>query len=141
MIDSKIKSIKELTNGLLHYADTFSFVLRQDREVSEEAKMLISDLSIFLKDEKDIQEWPGTKLLFGQVTIYMYHLNQESVFVLSHYSDNLHKWVQPELPEDLVFYKENQPVFVSITHEKEAYFSLDDEAIELLTKQGLSIKH
>ncbi len=139
MIDTKINSIKKLANGLLKYADTFSFVLREENEISEQAKTLISDLSIFLIDEKEVQEWQGTRLLLGQARLFTFYLNPESAFILCRSNDNLYEWVQPNLPEDLVFYKDNQPVFVSITHENDAYFQLDDDAIDLLNKQGLLI--
>ena len=138
-INTKINSIRILTNNLLNYADTFSFVLREEIEISEQAKTLISDLSTYLIDEKEVQEWPGTKLLIGQAKLYIYHFNQESAFVLCRFNHNLYKWIQPELPEDLIFYKENLPVFISITHEEDAYFELDDNGFEFLSSQGLFI--
>ena len=139
MIDAKINSIKELTTGLLKYADTFSFVLREENGISENAKVIISDLSIFLIEEKEVDEWPGTKLLLDQAKMFTFYLNPESAFILSKHNDNLHEWVQPNLPEDLVFYRDNQAVFVSITHENDAYFELDENAIDFLSKQGLLI--
>jgi hypothetical protein len=47
--------------------------------------------------------------------------------------------LQPKLPEDIVFYKNDYPVFVSITHEKEAYFEVSDDDINLLEMKGFKI--
>ena len=123
--------------GLLNYADSFSFVIREENEISQNVKNLISDLSIFLIEEKEVQEWPGTKLLLGNAKIYRFNLSSESAFILHKYDNCLYNWVQPELPEDLVFYKEQQPVFTSITHENDAYFELDKDGINTLIISGL----
>jgi hypothetical protein len=136
-INTKINSISTLTNYFFNYADTFSFVLREDIEISEHLKTLISDLSSYLIDIKEVKEWPGTKLLIGKANLYIYHFNQESAFVLCRFNDNLYKWIHPESPEDLIFYKENLPVFISITHEEDAYFELDDNGFNFLTSKGL----
>lgn len=139
IIETRIDSIKELTAGLLNYADSFSFVVREDNEISQNVNNLISDLSIFLIEKKEVQEWPGTKLLLGFAKFYRFNLNAESAFILNVYENYLYKWVQPELPEDLIFYKQEQPVFISITHENDAYFELDIEGINIMNLHGLTI--
>ena len=138
-IEAKINSIKELTTGFLNYADSFSFVVREENEISKNVRNLIHDLSVFLIEEKEVQEWPGTKLLLGNAILYRFNLNPESAFILYRYENNLYNWLQPELPEDLVFYKGQQPVFTSITHENDAYFELDMEGINMLNLRGLTI--
>lgn len=126
LLDTKITSIKEITSALLNYADTFSFVVREGKDVSKEVIDLVESLKVYLIESKKVSEWAGTKLFWEQATLYTYYLNNESAFVLYTSEDNLFKWLLPYRPEDLVFYKNNKPFFVSITHEKDAYFELED---------------
>jgi hypothetical protein len=137
IIETKINSIIEIAEGILNFADNFSFVIREENDVSSNITKLISDLSTFLIEEKEVQEWPGTKLLTGKAKLYRYNLRSESASILHRTENNLFNWLQPELPEDLVFYKGQYPVFISVTHEKDAYFELDNDGINILKQRGL----
>ena len=86
----------------------------------------------YLIESKAVSEWPGTKLFWELATLYIYYLNNETAYLLYKSEDNLFKWLLPHLPEDLVFYKNNKPLFVSITHEKDAYFELEDDELRFL---------
>lgn len=125
-IDTKSTSLREITTGLLNYADTFSFVIREKENLSREAFDLIRMLEPFLIEVKEASEWPGTKIFWEQATLFKCHLNHESEYLLSTAEDNIFKWLQPYLPEDLVFYKCDLPVLVSITHERVAYFEVEN---------------
>ena len=126
-LGTKVTSIKEIACALLNYTETFSFVIREETDVSKEVNELLEDLKEYLIETKKVSEWPGTKLLWEQAALYTYHLNNESAYLLYKCEDYLFKWLLPQLPEDLVFYKKNRPFFVSITHEKEAYFELEND--------------
>lgn len=139
VINTKINSIKKLTEGLFDFADSFSFVLRDENLMSQQTHTLLNELSIYLIIETDVKEWPGTKLTLDNARLFKYYLNKETAFILSFYNDNLYNWLQPTLPEDIVFYKNDQPVFVSITHEKEAYFEVSQDDINLIEMKGFKI--
>ena len=124
-IDSKVNSIRAITSVLLDFTDTFSFVVRERMSLSKEAIELLESLQPYLVESKKTSEWAGTKLFCEQATLYTYNLNRETAYLLYTSEDNLFKWLLPHLPEDLVFYKNNRPFFISITHEKDAFFELD----------------
>ncbi len=137
LLDTKISSVREIASALLNYADTFSFVVREGKDVSKEAIELLESLKLYLIESKKVSEWPGTKLFWEQATLYIFHLNNETAYLLYTSENNLFKWLFPHLPEDLVFYKNNKPLFVSITHEKEAYFELEDSEEAFLRDRDL----
>ena len=61
---------------------------------------LISDLSTFLIEEKEVQEWPGTKLLTGKAKLYRYNLRSESASILHRTENNLFNWLQSVIGND-----------------------------------------
>ncbi|MDB5207268.1 MAG: hypothetical protein JWR72_2343 [Flavisolibacter sp.] len=127
VLDTGVTSLKEILLALLNYTDTFSFVIREDQHVSNEAMDLLEHLKVYLIETKKVSEWPGTNLLWGKVTLYLYYLNNESAYILYTTEVNLYKWLLPDKPEDLTFYRNDRPFFVSITHEKDAYFDVDND--------------
>ena len=90
----------------------------------------------YLVDYRLVLEWPGTKLLWEEdkAQLYTYYLNNETSFILYNCEDYLFNWIHPEKPEDLVFYKNDNPFFISITHERDAYFELRDEGEHSILK-------
>ena len=137
-IDTKINSIKKITTGLLNYSESFSFAIRDDIIItSHDINRLIHNLSNYQLEEKTVNKWPGTELLLGSAKLYFFSLTIESAAIISEYEDYLYKWIHPKLPEDLIFYREQRPVFVSITHENDAYFELNDDEIDIFSKRGL----
>lgn len=136
-LDAKINSVKEIASALLDYADTFSFAVREGKDISKEAVDLLEGLKPYLIESKKVTEWAGTKLFWEKATLNIYHLNSETAYLLYINENNVFKWLLPHLPEDLVFYKNNKPLFVSITHEKAAYFELDESDETFLRDRDL----
>jgi len=126
LLDAKVTSLKKISLALLNYTDTFSFVIREEQHISKEAIDIIEHLKSYLIETKKVSEWPGTNLLWGKVTLYSYYFNNESAYILYTTEDNLYKWLLPDRPEDLTFYKNDKPFFVSITHEKDAFFEVEE---------------
>ena len=124
--DSRISSIKELTGLLLNYTDSFSFIIREEEKVSKNVDDLLEALKDYHIKSSEVSEWPGTQLLWDKANIHFFHLNNISAHLLYSMEDNLFNWLHPDLPEDFIFYKDNKPVFISITHEKDAYFDLEN---------------
>jgi len=89
-------------------------------------------LSNYLIERKTVSKWPGTELLVNNyfpdnyADICRYAFNKETSSILCNSNENLFEWLEPNFPEDLTFYKNDRPIFVSITHEKDAYFEIDE---------------
>ena len=76
---------------------------------------------------KETSEWPGTRLLGETATAHQFAYTPELVSIMKRFSHRLFQWVQPELPEDLCLLQaENRPWLVSIAHERDAYFLLEE---------------
>lgn len=132
--ETKLMRFADLNTGLLKYATTFSFILREDLKVEGLTKTVLDDLSKYLIERKTVRKWPGTELLMGQAELFLYHFNFETAFILQNTENYIYGWVHPNLPEDIVFYKDDRPIFISITHEKDAYFELNQQDIDFFKK-------
>ncbi len=73
--------------------------------------------------------------MLDKAELFLFHYNSETALILSEFCDNLLGWMQPDLPEDLVFYKGGRPILISISHERSAYFSVDTEEEEYLKRK------
>jgi len=74
--------------------------------------------------------WPGTKLVDHKGRIYVSGLDVELARKMIQIEDKLFEWlnVQPKaLPEDLCLFKRDEklPVFISVTHERNAWVIAD----------------
>lgn len=58
-------------------------------------------------------------------------------------ANSLYEWVQPALPEDLIFYKDRQePMFVTISHEQDAFMVANkDEIINGALESPFAVAH
>lgn len=112
---------KKLLDKMLLDADSFSLVVRDTIQLDKSGRNFLDKLHSFLIEEKLVSKWPGTELLNGEVRMFRYKLNNQSKDVLLEVNGLL-AWLQPEFPEDLTFYKEGKPIFVSITHEKDYWY-------------------
>ena len=111
----------KLLREMLTNADSFSFVVRDGMGLNESGKKIIEDLKSHLIEATRSSEWPGTKLINHTALVSKYRLNEESIKSLSRVK-GLFDWMQPDLPEDLTFYKNDKPIFVSIAHEKDCWY-------------------
>jgi hypothetical protein len=114
-------SLKEILTVIQPVCDTFSFIVRDD--FTETINELIAELSEYEIKKVLVNEWPGTKLLLDEAWLLEYHLNHMTANIINKYSDNIFSWIEPHLPEDLVFYKKGLPILISITHEQDVFFS------------------
>jgi hypothetical protein len=113
----------ELLNELLRISNKFSFVIRSNYTISETEKNILSLFRRFLLLETEVKTWPGTILLYGKkARIYYYAFNQETFELLKEVSNDLYEWLHPEKPEDLCFYNNDEPIFASISHERDSFF-------------------
>lgn len=127
IIDVNQASLKKIAPALLNYADEFSFVVREGIQMDETAVVLIKGMEQFLVNVQRLSKWPGTTLLWDYAVLYTYRLNDLTADALCKFEDDLYSWLHPRMPEDLIFYKEKKAIFVSVTHEKEAYMNINNE--------------
>jgi hypothetical protein len=108
-------------------------VVRPTLPLNPEATELLSDLEPFMVSKKSLARWPGTELLDGVAEVYVFSLTSESTEKLKRATSRLYGWCQPYLPEDLcLLLREEEPWLVSISHEGDAYFTLDEEQLASL---------
>jgi predicted RNase H-like HicB family nuclease len=131
--DSNISgdNFSRLLDDMLQKADSFSFVVRYDIGSSAESIILIEQakqaLSAHLLKHKKTNEWLSTKVYGSKkkAEIFYYSVNKESIDIIRGYSTSLFDWGdaklrEPELPDDLTFYKnfqKNQPLLYGSGHE------------------------
>jgi len=119
----------------LQHCDRFTLVQRRECIIDESAKKVFSELSGHLRQERDVSEWPGTKLLDDTAILREYELSEASVAVLGRVVEGLYEWCQPGRPEDPVFWRvSGGPWLVTIAHESDAYFEMTSAEHEELVR-------
>ncbi|MEJ8553067.1 hypothetical protein [Tepidibacter sp. Z1-5] len=111
----------------------FILVVVPEIELNTNGAKVLDRLKPYLKEKKKGYEWPGTQRFEDgdPVTIYHYSLNEHSINILLQSADSLYSWVQPNLPEDLCFIKEDGSVWVyTSSHEEMSW--VEDESDEEL---------
>jgi hypothetical protein len=118
-----------------NYCTKFLFVVRNDFKNTDNINEVIN---IFNDDLDEISEsniWPGTILLDDVAAIYKYSFTEKSLLKLQSISNSFDNWRYPIFPEDLCFISQIGVEFlVTITHEHDAYFDLNDIEFEKINK-------
>lgn len=137
MIERNIKGkrYKQLVDILSKHCNRSAFVEnRQMMEIEEDRlayiDLFISDIAEQLIERKIQQEWETTKLREDTAYVYYFYLNNATKLFLKERSHSVFDWLNPELPEDLMFYHNEKCLFASCSHER--YFMIDvmiDETI------------
>jgi hypothetical protein len=125
----KGKSYKQLIDFLSKHCDRFAFVEnRQMMEMEEERLAFIENLLVVMKgqllESKIQREWETTKLAGGTANVFYFRLNNATRQFLKERSNSLFDWISPELPEDLMFYQNDQCILAACSHE--GYFLVDE---------------
>lgn len=130
-------SLRKILPALLNFADEFSFVVRERVGMEETAQAIIEQLAQYLVSTQRVSKWPGTTLLWDYAVLYTYRFNEMTAAVICKFEDNLYSWLHPRMPEDLIFYKSKKAIFISVTHEKEAYMDIDNEEQDYFKAVGI----
>lgn len=102
--------------------------IRDTIQLNSKGQEVLEKLSKYLYEEKQADEWPGTKLLNSQARIFQFHYVPGSAEILKGAVSSLYKWLQPDLPEDLCLLRADEtPWLVTISHENDGYFVLIDQ--------------
>lgn len=126
MIDIIEEPAGEIYDALLNFVASkcklFSLVWRHQFKFEKSADEIAIALRPFLISEAQTSKWPGTKLLGHKATLRYYQITSESTAELRR-AGRLYAWMQPHVPEDLVFYLSvDEPWLVSVSHENIAWF-------------------
>ncbi|MGA9188190.1 MAG: stage III sporulation protein AH [Methanosarcina sp.] len=124
--------------------DEFILVVRKDLclKSNDNAKSVLEKLNDYLIEMKEQSEWAGTKLLRHTAYVYHYHTSPEAREIIKEVSNSLYSWMQPNLPEDLSFYKSGKPWLVNTAHEKQSFILSEDksEIDRIVNIKGLEIR-
>lgn len=124
--------------SLVAYAEQrcpyFSFVIRDSLRLSQKGLRVLNSLTESLLKTEETDHWPGTQLHGGRLAVVnTYRLTPETRSTLVSATTSLYGWRQPDLPEDLCFWKDDsQPWLVTISHEQDAYFETSKQEIHKL---------
>lgn len=137
MENIKSKRYKQFIDLLSKHCNKFAFVEnRQMMEIEEERLTYIDHLIEDIRDhfiKRKIQaEWETTRLSDSTAYVFYFKLNNATKLFLKEYSDSLFGWINPELPEDLMFYQDDTCVLASCSHE--GYFMVDERVWKNFTQ-------
>ncbi|WP_230200114.1 stage III sporulation protein AH [Bacillus niameyensis] len=95
---------------------------------------LIADIKEQLIERTIQREWETTKLTKDTAYIFYFRLNNATRQFLNEYSNSLFNWISPELPEDLMFYKNDKCMLALCSHER--FFMVGKDVWNSIEKQG-----
>ncbi|WP_231630143.1 stage III sporulation protein AH [Lysinibacillus sp. ZYM-1] len=85
---------------------------------------LIADINYHLIERTIQCEWETTTLGENTAYVFYFHLNNATAQYLKERSDSLFGWITPELPEDLMFYQDDQCLLAACSHG--GFFMVDE---------------
>ncbi|MBZ9687345.1 stage III sporulation protein AH [Clostridium estertheticum] len=141
-IDPKNDVYKNLIDLAFDVCNEFILVVRKNLDLNEYAKIVLEKLKGSLKEMKEESIWASGQL-FGQTAfVYHYNTDNQARAIIKECSNSLHSWVQPNLPEDLSFIKNDKAWLINTAHEYESYIETEDEEeIDKIIKiKGLKVK-
>lgn len=101
----------------------FMLVVRHETMLDASGQEVLHSLAPYIRDSRENDSWPGTRLFDQTAVVNRYSLSYGSYEILAKATDDLAEWVQPALPEDLCFLREDGSVwFSSVTHEHDYLF-------------------
>ncbi|HEX2925871.1 MAG TPA: hypothetical protein VHP38_06385 [Ruminiclostridium sp.] len=137
----KGQDYKNLLDIAFDICDEFILIRRQDMDFHESAIRVIKLLEPYLIEIKKSSSWPGTLLLEQTADVFSYKTDNGAKNILLDAAQSLYSWVQPGLPEDLCFYKNQIPWMSNTAHEKQCIFEnlSNDDLLRIKEISGLQI--
>lgn len=127
------ESYEPLLRLAASFASTAGVIIRsQAIRLHQSAESTMNSLRPHLLTVNEVTAWPGTQLVGGSSsTRYLYRLIPESLAVLVRSASSLFEWVNPHLPEDLHFLREDgSTVLTNIAQHDDAWLELSDEEVK-----------
>ena len=122
LVESYIKVIDYLGK----YSDSFSLITNLKKPYSRrppncEHDEILQHIRPYLEKEIiGIKEWPGTMTKENHKVMCIYKSCKETR-AFFHTASNLFMAIQNHMPEDICFYRKNEPWFVTVSHEQLAF--------------------
>ncbi|MDV2582122.1 stage III sporulation protein AH [Alkalibacillus haloalkaliphilus] len=143
--DIKGQDYEALLELALKKCDCFAFVQRKDMMedgavIMKLHNQLVEPIQNSLIKVNEQSSWIVTSLLEGTASVFYYELNEETKNFLLSSSDSLFDWNRPPLPEDLMFFKDDQFWLASCSHERFFIINDDYKHIDELIEEIRSIK-
>jgi hypothetical protein len=115
-------------------ASTLYVVVRDESQLSDDARLTLSILEPSLISVSKVAEWPGTRLLAGgEARVFTYRASSSVMKELETRAGGLYDWIGPGLPEDLGFRRRDGSVWLaSIAHERDAWLELEPNELKEL---------
>ncbi|ADL52271.1 hypothetical protein [Clostridium cellulovorans] len=134
---------RDLIDLAFEICDTFILVVRNDISTTENVDYVLEKLNPSLKEVKKQFQWASIIVCSDiSASVYYYHTDDNAKKILKESANSLHQWVQPNLPEDLSFIKNNELWLSNTAHEYESYILTDDseEILKIWNIKGLDIQ-
>ncbi|MUG68977.1 hypothetical protein GNP94_23775 [Paenibacillus campinasensis] len=132
---------KQLISLAFNICDEFILVKRDQIILNENGKTFIDELKPYIKEIRKQEEWPGTRLFGHYADVYYFDCKDGLEEKLLTRVDRLYEWMQPELLEDLCFYKNGEEWLVTIAHENEGFIKTTErqEILKIREIEGIMI--
>lgn len=127
---------RALLDTCVEYCDVGLLVERPSIGLSEQGRSFLERLRPWIREERQLAEWPGTKLHGHTALVRFFAFNVESAIMLKETAKALYDWQQPTLPEDLCLLRPGGgPWLVSIAHERDGYLKISEEERDRFVQQ------
>lgn len=125
--EPKGTTYKELLDVAFSICDEFLLVKRDQLDLNKNAIKFIEEIKPYIKEIRRQDEWPGTTLLGHYADVYYFYCNEELKEVLIRKTERLYQWLQPELLEDICFFKNGEVWLATIAHERIGVIMTEDQ--------------
>ncbi|WP_337982201.1 stage III sporulation protein AH [Lysinibacillus sp. JNUCC-52] len=131
MIREKVegKRYQHLIEFLATRCNRFAFV--ENRQLMDDEKLrlafvdeIMAEIKDQIIDRKIQRQWETTILGESTAFVFYFHLNNVTTQFLKERSNSLFGWITPKLPEDLMFYQDDQCLLAACSHE--GFFIVDE---------------
>lgn len=124
----------DVLNASLDYADAVGLIVQESPRIYGSTAAILEVLQPFLIERREVDTWPGTKMLRSKAdALYLLTYCEPVVDILTGLTQSIYDWIQPDRPEDLHLLRADGSTWLgSIAQEKQAWLELrEDEVVEL----------
>lgn len=127
---------RQLIDVAFDKSERFHLVVRKEFALSDRAKQLLDDLKPSLMKKVTSSEWASTVLVEGTADVYYYKADQHAHDVLQRAANTLYDWQQPDLPEDVAFFKaQGEAWLAASSREAHCHLTITHEELQQLAEK------